>query len=111
MRIVRCIIWRQWLGRGRLIIVKLRTCFSFSLLARVALLTCPRAYVFLALQRHEIRCPIENLDYLYIITTERTPRRPAVFRELANCLCLRCPDMGVTRLRTLGALVPYLRDA
>lgn len=60
---------------------------------------------------HEIRRPIENLDYLYVITTERTPRRPAVFRELANCLCLRCPDAGVTRLRTLGALVPHLRDA
>ncbi|EDR01174.1 uncharacterized protein LACBIDRAFT_312439 [Laccaria bicolor S238N-H82] len=60
---------------------------------------------------HEIRRPIENLDYLYVITTERTPRRPAVFREIADCLCLRCPETGVTRLRTLGALVPHLRDA
>ncbi|KIK00184.1 hypothetical protein K443DRAFT_7849 [Laccaria amethystina LaAM-08-1] len=28
---------------------------------------------------HEIRCPIENLDYLYDITTAPTPRKPAVF--------------------------------
>ena len=39
MRIVRCIIWRQWLGRGRLTIVKLRTC---PLVASVALLPYPR---------------------------------------------------------------------
>ena len=30
---------------------------------------------------------------------------------IANCLCLLCPDTGVTRLRTLGAFVPHLRDA
>ena len=81
----------------------------FSLWCQTVLTFC--LLFFFALWRHKICHPIENLDYLHIIMMERTLCRPAVFRELANCLCLHCPDTGVTHLWTFGALVPRLCDA
>ena len=97
VRMVWCIIWCQSLGRGQLTTVKLCTCLSFPprrpcCFYSIVLVLVPHAYAFffffLALWRHEIRRLIKNLDYLYVITTERTTCRPAVLRTVHVCAVL-----------------------